>query len=130
MKPHKVAIIDDDPAVLEAAATLLTRGGLRVATFHGRFDRLAFLLREQPDLLLLDVNMPAASGEELQALLLEQPSLAHIPVVYFSSNDEHDLRALVRRSGARGYLSKSRLGPDFAGQVARFLPPTSALALQ
>lgn len=123
MKPRKVAIIDDDPALLQTAAALLQRGGLQVATYHGRFDRLAFLLRERPDLLLLDVNMPAVSGEELHGLVREHQHLAQIPVVFFSSNDENDLRVLVRQSGARGYLSKSWLGPAFAGRVARFLPP-------
>lgn len=128
MTPAKIAIIDDDPALLQTAAALLARGGLRTATYHGRFDRLAFLLREEPDLLLLDVNMPAASGEELHALMREHPDLSHVPVVYFSSNDENDLGALVRQSGARGYLSKSWMGPDFAGRVARFLPALAPAA--
>lgn len=118
-----MAIIDDDWALLETAGALLQRAGLDVATYHGRFDRLGFLLREQPELLLLDVNMPAVSGDELFVLLREHPHLGQIPVVFFSSNDENDLRLLVRERGARGYLSKSWLGRDFAARVERFLPP-------
>ena len=126
-KAPKIMIIDDDEHMLATARALLERAGLAVSVYAGRFDRLNTVLREQPDLLLLDINMPAVAGDELFALFRGHPTLRQVPVVFFSSNDEADLRHLVRQSGARGYICKSAVGSDFAARVQRpLLPPSAA----
>lgn len=117
----KVMIIDDDEHMLATSQALLARAGFRVAVYAARFDRLNAVLREQPDLLLLDINMPAVPGDELFALFKEHAVLRDVPVVFFSSNDEADLRHLVRQSGARGYIPKSAVGADFAARVQGLL---------
>src|SRR6185436_11179778 len=124
---NKVLIIDDDLQLLDTARTLLERAGYRVAVYSGRFDRLGFVLREKPDLVLLDVNMPVVPGDELYELFREHAVLQHVPVVFFSSNDEHDLRLLVRRCGALGYIPKSAVGAGLSARVARYLrtPPAA-----
>lgn len=114
-------IIDDDEHMLATSQALLARAGLSVAVYAGRFDRLNAVLRERPDLLLLDVNMPAVPGDELFTLFKEHALLRDVKVVFFSSNDEADLRHLVRSSGARGYIPKSAVGTDLAARVQRFL---------
>jgi two-component system cell cycle response regulator DivK len=128
MSRGKVVIFDDDEHLLETSRTLLERAGFEVAVHAGRFDRLGFMLREAPDLVLLDVNMPVIAGDELFALMREQEELRHVPVVFFSSNDETDLRLLVRTSGAQGYIAKSAIGADFGARVARFLTAAPASA--
>jgi two-component system OmpR family response regulator len=119
--PAKVLIIDDDPTILDATGQILQAAGLRVALHDGRFGRLSRILTEQPDLVLLDVNMPVLSGEELHEMLRGTPELARIPVVFFSSNDERSLRRLAARTGAHGYLPKSELGRDFAARVKELI---------
>lgn len=119
--PARIMIIDDDEHMLATAQALLERAGLAVSVYAGRFDRLNAVLRERPDLLLLDVNMPAVPGDELFALFKEHEQLRGVPVVFFSSNDEADLRLLVRQSGARGYIPKSAVGADLAAHVQRLL---------
>jgi CheY-like chemotaxis protein len=122
----KVLILDDDEHMLETARALLERAGFDVAVYAGRFDRLNFVLRHRPDLVLLDVNMPVVPGDELYQLFREHPVLRHVPVVFFSSNDEAELRLLARQSGAHGYISKSAVAVDLPARVARYLGPTAA----
>jgi CheY-like chemotaxis protein len=55
--------------------------------------------------------------------LRESPTLKDVPVVFFSSNDESELRRLAAGAGAQGYIAKSEMGRDLAAVVARFLPP-------
>lgn len=117
----KVLVIDDDDDVLMVARRLLERAGYDVATCSGRFGRLTQVLEHAPDLVLLDVNMPVVSGDDLYALMVDEPALRHVPVVFFSSNDENDLRRMARRSGVAGYIPKSSLGSDFAARVSRHL---------
>lgn len=125
MNRGKVLIIDDDEHLLDTARTLLERAGFGVCVYSGRFDRMGFVVREAPDLVLLDVNMPVVPGDELYALFREHSALRDVPVVFFSSNDETDLRLLVRRSGAHGYIAKSAIGSDFSTRVARYLRPSA-----
>jgi CheY-like chemotaxis protein len=117
-----ILIIDDDRAVLETSARILRDRGYDVVTWASTLGRLHAMAEARPDLVLLDVNMPFVPGDELMGLIQESPVLRQIPVVLFSSNDETDLRRMVRKTGAAGYISKSELGGDFAGRVATFLP--------
>jgi CheY-like chemotaxis protein len=118
----RVAVIDDDADTLATASSLLERSGFEVVTFVGSFNRLAFVAAQQPDLVLMDVNMPLVPGDDLCRMMKDDHDLRDIPVVYFSSNDERTLRAMVRETGAAGYIAKSDMAADLAVKVARFLP--------
>ncbi len=117
----KILIVDDDPQVLQTAAELLRRDGFEVVTYKEKLNRVNFIAQERPDLVLLDVNMPFLPGDELLRLLKGYPVLRDIPVLFFSSNDERDLRLMVLETGAAGYVSKSELGGNFAARIAREL---------
>jgi CheY-like chemotaxis protein len=124
----RVAVIDDDADTLATASRLLERSGFEVMTFFGCFNRLAFVAAKRPDLVLMDVNMPLVPGDELCRLMKDHETLRDIPVVYFSSNDERTLHALVRATGAAGYIPKSEMTLDLGDKVARFLAPRRAVA--
>lgn len=118
-KRRRVVVLDDDPEILSLAARLLERAGYDAAGYAGRFDRVNFVVGQTPDLVLIDVNMPGVGGDELFDLLRDDPRLGGVPLVFLSSNDESELRRLVQRTGAAGYIPKSALGADFAARVAR-----------
>jgi CheY-like chemotaxis protein len=118
----RVAVIDDDADTLATASSLLERAGFEVLTFSGSFHRLAFVAAQRPDLVLMDVNMPLVPGDDLCRLMQDDYELRDVPVVFFSSNDERALRALVRETGAAGYIAKSDMAADLGVKVARFLP--------
>lgn len=127
MKPvvgRKVLVLDDDDHALQTAAALLVRHGFVVATYSGMLNRITHAVNERPDLILVDVNMPLVPGDELVKLLAACPSLAGVPMVLFSSNDEGALRQAARACGAAGYICKSEMGRlGFAAKVARYLAP-------
>lgn len=118
---RKIVIVDDDEILLSTAAGLLERAGFEVATCLTTFNRLNFIMEHKPDLVLLDVNMPMVTGDEIYRLMQDHARLRDFPVIFFSSNEEGELRRLVSRSGARGYLSKSEVGSNFAAKVTRIL---------
>jgi CheY-like chemotaxis protein len=79
-----ILVADDEPAIVELLAELLSAEGYRVLTaFDGR-AALASLERERPDLLLTDQRMPHLSGTELIARLHARPDLA-VPTILMSS---------------------------------------------
>jgi two-component system, OmpR family, response regulator len=117
---ERILVIDDDRIMLDTARSLLQQAGFQVVTYSGAFNRLNAIVEEEPDLVLLDVNMPLVPGDTLARLMREDPRLQRIPFAFFSSNGEGDLRRLVRESGACGYISKSDMG-FFAAKVRRLL---------
>jgi CheY-like chemotaxis protein len=116
----KILVMDDDPVLLETASELL-RTGFDVITYRAAFNRLNVVREHQPDLILMDVNMPLVPGDEVTKLLKDSAELSGIPVVLFSSNDEQSLRQMARNCGAVGYISKSEMGWNFAAKVERHL---------
>jgi CheY-like chemotaxis protein len=79
------------------------------------------VIRLQPDLVLLDVNMPALSGDRLAEVLRANAYTRNVMVVLHSSNDEDHLRTTARRLGLDGYICKgspATLRTKVAGLIA------------
>jgi CheY-like chemotaxis protein len=117
----EILLIDDDPMILETAKRLLEREGFRVIVYSEGFNATNFAARHEPDLVLMDVNMPFLSGDNLAGLFRRHPSLKHVPIVLFSSNEESQLRTMAAEVGAVGFISKSEMAHGFASRVRRFI---------
>ena len=122
-----VLVVDDDEMHLYTTKELLQDDRIEVLTHKNGFGVTNLVRELQPDLVLLDINMPALSGDGLAALLLANDSTARVPIVFHSSNDEDSLRKIVATYGARGYICKG----DVAGlrnKVNHYLslPPLTA----
>jgi DNA-binding NarL/FixJ family response regulator len=100
----KVLVVDDDEMHLYTTKELLQDDRIEVITHKSKYGiGVTNLVRElQPDLILLDVNMPGLSGDKLAKLLRWRNS----PFIFYSSNDEDSLRELASRHGAKGYICK------------------------
>jgi CheY-like chemotaxis protein len=118
-------VIDDDASHIHATRALLESEGYEVMTHNSGFGSTNLVVKLQPDLVLLDVNMPGLSGEDLSKLLGANPETSRVPVFFYSSNDEDLLRAAVARHGVFGYVCKG--DPAMLRlKVDRFLRKTKA----
>src|SRR5262245_12558816 len=106
-------VVDDSPIVLELVQGILSDGGYEVVTVTSPFGFSSHLRREKPDLVLVDVGMPALQGDKLVEIAQRNES-HRCPVVLYSDRSEAELLRLVRSSGATGYIRKS-------GQAAELL---------
>jgi PleD family two-component response regulator len=105
----KILVVDDDERHLIATQEVLTNEGYDVFTYSWWLGVTNFAKKLQPDLVLLDINMPALSGTGLSSLLLSNTGTKSIPIVFYSSNDEDSLRKAVSEYGARGYICKGNI---------------------
>jgi two-component system cell cycle response regulator len=105
----RILIIDDDPKMLETTRRLLELDGHQVTGLSTPFGASKVMGDLQPDLVLLDVNMPGLSGEGLAEVIARNERLAGIPVVFYSSNDTDSLRQAVSRLNVAGYIPKGDL---------------------
>jgi len=119
--PPTILVIDDDVDIAGTTARLLTSHGYNVRTHDRGFNSTNLIDQVRPKLVLLDVNMPFLSGDQLVDVIKRYRNLAHIPIVFFSSNDEATLRDLVAEHGVAGYIPKSALGTNFIQRVGFFI---------
>ena len=99
----KVLLVDDDPDLLAVTGFALQQAGFLVVTASDGPAALEVFRREQPDLAVLDINMPRMTGFELAQKLRER---SRIPLVMLTARGEEEdvVRALAL--GADDYLTK------------------------
>ena len=102
----KVLVIDDEDMHLYTAKGLLESDHIDVITHKGSFGATNSIRNVHPDLVLLDINMPALSGENLVSLIKPFCVVTKTPILFSSSNDESKLRELVALHGVQGYICK------------------------
>lgn len=117
---RRIVLVDDDEDVVERIGQLLEDDYEVMATTDwGELNKLFF--RDGCDLVLMDVNLPILRGDRLVAILRGAKGEKRVPIVYFSSADEDEMKRLVAETGADGYLKKSLRGAELAAAIARLL---------
>ena len=111
-----VLLVDDDPTAREALVAILEGEGYELQQAKDGIQALRMLKQLQPDLILLDVMMPAMDGFEVCRRIRATPSLAEVPIILLTALDDRDSRLRGIESGADDFLSKP---PDRRELVAR-----------
>jgi CheY-like chemotaxis protein len=81
-----VLVVEDSPDIAALEAELIVAGGRRAMVALDGGEALAILEGTSVDLILLDLNLPQLSGQEVLERLNAQPRLSNIPVVVVSAN--------------------------------------------
>ena len=124
----KIMIVDDDPLILRVLSRMLEVAGYEAVTHDSGFGLSGAVRQHQPDLLLLDVNMPGLSGDgALSALraLANRFAALTVPVVLHSGMSEQLLRSLARTCGAKGHLCKPSGSSEVLEMIGRVLTTQS-----
>ncbi len=103
---HTIVIADDDPAILEILARVLTTAGHRVIRADRGDTALQMIKHERPKLIFLDVLMPGLDGLQVCTAVRADPSLTRTPVVLLSAMGEQRLLETVRECKASDSLTK------------------------
>lgn len=117
----KILVIDDDAKFLGAVRRLLTAAGFEIVTTDSALRMPQLVQREKPDLVLLDIEMPALTGEHVLEMTKLFEFLRDIPIVLHSAKSEEELQSLVSRSSAVGYIKKTGNPMSLVAQVQKFL---------
>ena len=106
MPEKKILIIDDSEIILKLTQATLNKAGYKVFTTTSlvEFDKL--IKETPPDLIIIDIKMPEIQGDQICQVLRKDMTTSHIPIVFFSSLKDEELKVLAEKSGADGYISK------------------------
>jgi CheY-like chemotaxis protein len=105
-KVYTIVCIDDSPTVLTAIQSFLDEQFFNVVGFNEPLNALMQILRTNPDLILLDVEMPNLDGYELCSLLRKHSHFKDVPVIMVTARKGFIDRAKAKMVRASGYLTK------------------------
>ena len=117
----KILIVDDNQLILMMSKDILEGAGFEVAIQNSPLGVSETARKVQPDLVLLDVNMPALQGDQVLDILRKYEQMKGVPVIYFSDRPVEELAALTEKTGADGYIPKSSMGETLIDDVKRFM---------
>ncbi|RYY24632.1 MAG: response regulator [Sphingobacteriaceae bacterium] len=100
----KVLIFDDDEDILAICTYILEEQGWEVSTFSNCNSIIEKVESIMPSVILMDNWIPDSGGIVATQAIKQQPKLKHIPVIYFSANN--DIRSLAQQAGADSFLAK------------------------
>jgi len=100
-----VLVVDDLPQNTRLLDAVLTPRGYRVVTAESGAEALRLLGEELPDLVLLDIFMPAMDGYEVCRRIRQQPATAFLPVVMITASGDQEKRGAIE-AGADDFVTK------------------------
>ncbi len=115
----KILVVDDDDSMRELIRLHLSSAGYDVTTAADAIVAGYQVLKNPPDLILTDVNMPHMSGFEFVAALRADKTLPDIKVIFLTSVDDGGQGKAL---GAVGYLTKPVRADRLLDLVARHVP--------
>jgi two-component system, cell cycle response regulator len=104
--PISVLLVEDSAAIRALVRRMLGAGGHTVVEATGGAAALAACRQQQPDVMLLDVEMPEMSGWDVLAAMKAEPDLRDVPVVFLTGRSDTTDIVEGLRLGAHDYLRK------------------------
>ena len=105
-EPFKVLVIDDSRAQALHTERLLNNAGIVTRTLTDPIQTMAELADFQPDLIILDMYMPACTGTELAKVIRHNDRYVSVPIIYLSAEDDLDKQLDAMSEGGDDFLTK------------------------
>jgi two-component system, OmpR family, response regulator len=119
-KPH-VLLVDDDVELVRLLSAFLCADGFRVSPAHDGESAMSSLLADAPDIAVLDVMMPGASGIDVLRRIRARSSL---PVLMLTGRGDAESRILGLELGADDYVAKPCTPRELAARLRAILRRT------
>lgn len=113
--------VDDDPILLDALRPMLEPWGMRLTALNDPTRFWTMLNATRPDLLILDVEMPAFNGIELCQAVRTDPQWQDLPIVFLTAHRDAETVQQIFAAGADDYVSKPILGAELLTRITNRL---------
>lgn len=122
LNPYKVLLIDDSPEIHKLmSASIKKFNNIKLVNCYDPLQAEDFIIREKPDIILLDVQMPQISGEELFVRLQMRNLLKNIIVIFLTALDSQKDINRLSSMGPRAIFKKPFTPKELAQQIFNIL---------
>jgi two-component system alkaline phosphatase synthesis response regulator PhoP len=121
---RKILIVDDDPVVHMLYKRHLEKEGFELLTARNGVEALSVAAESKPDLIIMDVMMPAKDGLSALRELKQKVATRDVPVIVMTANVSQYSTSIeeAKLGGAAGLLTKPLSPAKLVEEVRRILP--------
>jgi two-component system, cell cycle response regulator DivK len=120
----KILVIEDNPANMTLAIFLLESAGHAVLSATDAEEGLTLARDDQPNLILMDIQLPGMDGLQATVLLKQAEATRAIPVIALTALAMKGDEERIRAAGCDGYIAKPMRYKEFLATVAAQLAQT------
>jgi DNA-binding response OmpR family regulator len=128
MNEKKILIIDDDQHLQLGLSARLRARGYRVSCAADAISAITVARKELPDLIILDLGLPAGDGFLVLERMRDLADLVAIPVIVLSARDPADNKKRALDAGAVAFFQKPPDNHEFLGAIRHALGESVALS--
>jgi len=107
----KIALIEDDMAIVQMYRMKLESDGFDVVTANNGADGLKLIEAENPDIVLLDVMMPIMTGDEMLEKLRASDFGKDVPVIILTNTGKTEAPRSILENGVSNFIVKAEMTP-------------------
>lgn len=119
----KILIVEDNDLNLKLFRDLLEANGYETFETKEGIEAIVMTRNAQPDLIIMDIQLPEISGLDVTRKIKADPEIRHIPVIAVTAFAMRDDEEKILAAGCEAYLSKPIAIDDFLRTIRRFLEP-------
>lgn len=119
----KVLLVDDDNIILLHTGVRLKSMGYTVFTAKDAINAVAAVRKNEPDVVVLDISLPAGDGFVVAERLQNLSGSAATPIIFITASDNPALRERAMKLGAVGFLKKPFDATSLADAIEMALSP-------
>ena len=104
--PKKILIVEDNPQNMKVELMALRPYGYTLLQATDGEEALQIAVRDKPDLIIMDIQLPKVSGLEVTGRLRQMPDFSHLPILAVTAYAMRGDKEKAIEAGCNGYLSK------------------------
>ena len=124
----RILVVDDDIKIVAALAIRLQAAGQDVLSAYDALTGLDSAIKNQPDLVLLDIGLPSGSGLVV-AESIQKLACKHMPIMFLTASRQPGLRDKAMALGAAGFLEKPFEAAELMAAIQNALTPADDQSL-
>ena len=125
MAKQKILVVDDDSTLVKALQLRLLANDYEITVAGDGYAAVANAKKERPDLIILDLGLPAGDGFSVLDRLNHTGNLPGIPVIVLTARDPQANEERAMRAGAIAYFQKPADNDELLQAIRGWLPPAS-----
>ena len=116
--PEKILIVEDNPQNMKLLLMTLRPHGYALLEAEDGAEALKIAVRDKPDLIIMDIQLPKVSGLEVTRMLRQMPAFNHVPIIAITAYAMKGDKEKFIESGCDAYLSKPINTRELPGVIA------------
>lgn len=125
MPKQKILVVDDDPDLVRALRLRLRANNYDITTASDGYSAIATAQKERPDLIVLDLGLPAGDGFVVLDRLQNSDVLSGVPVIVLSARDPQGNEERALKAGAAAFFQKPADNEELLNVIRVSLPPAA-----